>query len=194
MKMKLYFSAASPLCRKVRVALIELGLADLVDCVAVESVAAIPDFFAINPLGSLPTLVTERGLSLFEGSVIIEYLQTRSRGLAALPRGGQRWSQLRRQQLCDGIIALTQGLQSPLPAAQGGYPQGAAAINRALDALELEAGDLSFDGAVRTLDISTGVALAYLDSNLPELGWRNGRERLARWYFSFAQRPSMLAT
>jgi glutathione S-transferase len=47
---------------------------------------------------------------------------------------------------------------------------------------------------VRTVEIATGVALAYLDFRHSQMQWRTGRERLASWYFSFAQRPSMLAT
>jgi len=73
-------------------------------------------------------------------------------------------------------------------------PATAEAINRALDALDSEAAELLHEGAVRMVEISTGVALAYLDFRHPQLQWRSGRERLASWYFSFAQRPSMLAT
>ncbi|KAF0119995.1 MAG: glutathione S-transferase, partial [Xanthobacteraceae bacterium] len=47
------------------------------------------------------------------------------------------------------------------------------------------------------LDIGTiavGVSLGYLDFRFPDIGWRQGNERLAEWYARFAERPSMKAT
>jgi glutathione S-transferase len=199
MKMKLYCSATSPWARKVRVAVHELGLGDLVEEIATDPYTATPEFLRINPLSKVPALVTEKGESLLDSSLILEYLATRGRGMATLPRGAQRWILLRRLHLSDGIItaAVTSRMESIRPEAQL-YPpwieRQKQAILRALDALEAEAQDLLFDGPIRTPDISAGVALGYLDLRMPQLQWRSGRERLASWYFAFAQRPSMLAT
>jgi glutathione S-transferase len=199
MKMRLYCSATSPWARKVRVAVIELGLVDLIEEIATDPYTASAEYLAINPLSKVPALVTEKGEPLPDSALILEYLATRGRGLAALPRGAQRWVALRRQQLSDGIItaALACRMESLRPP-EYVYPawieRQTRAIERALDALEAEAQELQFDGPIRTVEISAGVALGYLDFRLPQLQWRNRRDRLASWYFTFAQRPSMLAT
>lgn len=199
MKMKLYLSYTSPYARKVRIALRELGLADLVEETLVDPYNAQPGYLDINPLSKVPALVTEKGEKLFDSKLIVEYLQTRSRGLATMPRGAARWTLLRRLQLAEGILdaAVAMRMEKVRPAQfmfQGWLDRQEAAINRALDALNAEAGELLHEGAVRTVEIATGAALGYLDFRFPQLEWRNGRERLASWYFTFAQRPSMLAT
>ncbi|MDR3415872.1 MAG: glutathione S-transferase N-terminal domain-containing protein [Nevskia sp.] len=199
MRMKLYMTHTSPFARKVRVVVQELGLSDSVGEVPVDPYAAPADFLVVNPLSKVPALVTEKGEHLFDSSLIVEYLQTRGRGLAAMPRGAQRWTLLRRLQLAEGILTAAvacrmEQRRPPEFVYQGWLDRQASAINRALDALDAEAAELLHDGAVRTVEVSAGVALAYLDYRMPALQWRNGRERLASWYFTFAQRPSMLST
>lgn len=199
MKMKLYLSLTSPYARKVRMVAQELGLADLVQEVLVDPWNAQADFLDVNPLCKVPTLVTEKGETLPDSKLIVEYLLSRGRGLAALPRGAQRWALLRRQQLAEGILdaAVAMRLEQLRPPGffhQGWVDRQTAAINRALDALEPEAGELLLEGPVRTVEIAVGAALGYLDFRHGRLEWRKGRERLASWYFSFAQRPCMQST
>ena len=199
MKMRLYASKTSPYARRVRVVVLELGLQDLVEEVATEPFDPSADFLAANPLCKVPVLVTEKGERLPDSSLIVEYLLTRGRGLASLPRGAQRWALLRHQQLGEGIMDASVATQlekrrPPEFLYQPWLDRQATAINRALDALEAEAADLLLADSVRTVEVTIGSALAYLDFRLPQLEWRSGRERLAAWYFAFAQRPSMLAT
>ncbi|HZR37666.1 MAG TPA: glutathione S-transferase N-terminal domain-containing protein [Nevskia sp.] len=200
MKMKLYLSLTSPYARKVRMVVRELGLVDLVQEAVVDPWNAGADFLAANPLSKVPTLVTDKGEALPDSKLIVEYLLTRGRGLATLPRGAQRWALLRRQQLAEGIIdaavamRLEQAMRPPEFAYQGWLDRQVGSINRALDALDLDAGELLHEGPVRMVEIAVGAALGYLDFRQPQLQWRHGRERLASWYFSFAQRPSMQAT
>jgi glutathione S-transferase len=199
MKMKLYLSLTSPYARKVRMVIHELGLGDLVGESLVDPFNAPDDFLGANPLSKVPVLVTEKGESLPDSKLIVEYLQTRGRGLAVMPRGAARWTLLRRLQLAEGIIdaAVASRLEKVRPPEfvyQGWLDRQAAAINRSLDALNLEAPELLHEGPVRTVEIAAGAALGYLDLRHPQLQWRSGRERLASWYFIFAQRPSMVAT
>lgn len=199
MKMKLYLSLSSPYARKVRMVAHELGLADLVQEIVIDPWNAQADFLDINPLSKVPTLVTEKGEALPDSRLIVEYLLTRGRGLAALPRGAQRWTLLRRQQLAEGLVDAAvamriEKLRPPEFVYQGWIERQTAAINRALDALDLEAAELLHEGPIRTVEIAAGAALGYLDFRHAQLEWRQGRERLASWYFSFARRPCMLAT
>lgn len=201
MKMKLYLSLTSPYARKVRILVQELGLGDLVSEVVVDPYNAPADFLGANPLSKVPTLVTEKGEALPDSKLIAEYLQTRARGsIVTLPRGAQRWTLLRRLQLAEGVLdaavamRMEKAVRPPEFVYQGWIDRQTAAINRALDALDNEAAELLHEGAIRTVEIAVGAALGYLDFRHPQLEWRSGRERLASWYFSFAQRPSMLAT
>jgi len=198
-KMKLYCSPTSPYARKVRVVARELGLADLIEEVMIDPHTASGIFLDTNPLSKVPTLVTDKGQVLPDSKLIVEYLQTRGRGLASLPRGAARWGILRRQWLAEGLIDAAVGCQMEKrrPAALQSadmIERQLAAIKRTLDALESEAGELLTTETVRTVEISVGVALGYLDLRQPQLQWSSGREGLAHWYLSFALRPSMQAT
>lgn len=198
MKMQLYCSKTSPYSRKVRVAADELGLADLIEEISTDPFDPPPAFLAANPLSRIPTLVTERGEALPDSSLIIEYLQTRGRGLISLPRGSKRWATLRREKLAEGVIdaAVASVLERRRPESivyTVFLDRQAAAIQRSIEVLNLEAGVLDAQ-APGNVEITTGVALAYLDFRMPYLDWRNGHDALAAWFAAFAQRPSMLRT
>lgn len=196
--MKLYTSQTSPYSRKVRVVAHELGLADLIEEIDIDPFSPTPELLAANPLSRIPTLVTEKGESLPDSNLIVEYLHTRGRGLATLPRGSKRWNALRRAQIADGI--MTAGVSTVFERRR---PEGirfvpfldrqADVIRRSVAVLDLEAGELLPD-APGIVEISVGVALAYLDLRMPYIEWRKGHEALDRWFDAFSQRPSMLAT
>ena len=60
-------------------------------------------------------------------------------------------------------------------------------------ALEAEAADLQSDVA-DIGHLAIAVALSYLDFRFSAEAWRTAHPRLASWYASFEQRPSMRAT
>jgi glutathione S-transferase len=171
--MKLFCSLTSPYARKVRVVIDELGLTEQVEEVLTDPFSPSPELLVANPLSRIPTLISDRGEALPDSRLIIDYLQARGRPLAALPRGTQRWAAMRRLQLAEGIMD--------------------AAVATVLEALNHEAAALSLR-AVGLIEITTGVALAYLDFRMPYLEWRRGHEPLMQWFESFSRRPSMLKT
>ncbi|HEX4895556.1 MAG TPA: glutathione S-transferase N-terminal domain-containing protein [Solimonas sp.] len=198
MKMQLYCSKTSPYSRKVRVAAEELGLADLIEEVLTDPFNPPPEFLAANPLSRIPTLVTEKGEALPDSDLIIEYLQTRGRGLASLPRGTRRWAALRRQQVAQGILdgAVATLLEKRRPESiiyAQFLDRQTAVIKRSLELLSLEASALATDPP-GVVEITTGVALSYLDFRMPYLEWRRDHPALDAWHAQFAQRPSMLKT
>lgn len=196
--MKLYSSVTSPYSRKVKVVAAELGLTDLIDEVLTDPFAPSAELLAANPMSKIPTLVTERGEALPGSALIIEYLQTRGRGLAALPRGTKRWSCLRRAAVAEGILdsAVATVFETRRPEGIRYMPfldRQADMIRRSVAVLNLEAAELSAD-APGLVEVTTGVALAYLDFRMPYIEWRRGHEPLQKWFEAFAIRPSMLAT
>lgn len=197
-KMRLYCNATSPYARRVRVAIEELNIAHLVEEVLADPFAPTPEFLIANPLAKIPTLVNERGDALPDSGLILDYLASRYGGLASLPRGLKRWEVLRRTRLAEGILdaAVSTVLEKRRPEGIHYTPwldRQAAAIHRALDALQPEVGFLS-PHAPGICEITCAVALSYLDLRMPYLEWRNNRDALARWHADFSQRPSMQKT
>lgn len=196
--MKLYCSQTSPYARKVRVVAQELGLQDLIEEIPSDPFAPPPELLAANPLSRIPTLVTEKGEALPDSNLIVEYLLTRGRGLAALPRGSRRWAALRRMHVADGVMtaAVATVFEKRRPEGIRHTPfldRQADVIRRSVAVLDLEAAELATD-APGLVEITVGVALAYLDLRMPYLEWRKGHDPLDRWFTGFAARPSMLAT
>ena len=68
-----------------------------------------------------------------------------------------------------------------------------AKVSRALDAIvERWMGHLA--GPIDISHVAVACALGYLDLRHEAREWRQGRDSLARWYESFAERQSMMAT
>jgi glutathione S-transferase len=196
--MKLYCSKTSPYARKVRIAVEELGLGEQVEEIIADPFNPPPELLAANPLSKIPTLVTDRGESLPDSQVILDYLTHRKTGLATLSRGAKRWEVLRRTQIADGVIdaAVAIVMEKRRPESIHYIPfldRQIATIRRALDTLNADAGLLALQ-TPSVCEITVGAALGYLDFRLPYLEWRKERDALSNWYTVFAQRPSMQKT
>ncbi len=196
--MKLYCSLTSPYARKVRVVIDELGLSEQVEEIITDPFNPPPELLAANPLSRIPVLISDRGEPLPDSRLIIDYLQARNRPLSPLPRGSQRWAALRRLHLAEGITdaAVATVLEKRRPEGiiyTAHLDRQAQRIKRAVEVLNAEASSLSLR-SVSLVEITTGVALGYLDFRMPYLEWHRGHEGLAQWFESFAHRPSMKKT
>jgi len=199
--MKLYWSPRSPFVRKVMVCAHETGLASRIQPVPTLVVMSKPnlDLMRENPLGKIPTLVTDDGKVLHDSLLICEYLDSLHNGARMFPESSDaRWQALSWQALGNGMLdALVLWRNETLkPRAQQG-PDLLAAFElkarRAVDALELEAPRLAAT-PFGIGHIAIGVALGYIDFRFPALEWRRGHSAIAAWYQTFAQRPSAVAT
>ena len=197
--MQLYFNPASPYVRKVRVTAHELGLGGRIELTSISLSPVSPHegVRSSNPIGKIPTLVTDDGMTLYDSPVICESLDALAGGNRIFPAPGTaRWTALRRQALGDGIMdaaVLTRYEQGVRPKelrwdawVDGQFLK----VRTALDALERE--DLA--GAFDIGAISIACALGYLDLRFAGEGWRTSRPRLAAWLQSVSQRPSLTAT
>jgi len=199
--MKLYWSSRSPFVRKVMVCAHETGLASRIELVRTLVVMSKPnlDLMRENPLGKIPTLITDEGKVLHDSLLICEYLDSLHRGPRMFPEGGNaRWQALLWHALGTGMLdALVLWRNEMLkPQAQQGADLLAAfelKTRRAVDALEQEAAQLAAT-PFGIGHIAIGVALAYIDFRFPELEWRRGHPAIAAWYETFAQRPSAQQT
>lgn len=197
--MQIYFSAASPFVRKVMVAAQELGLEVGKLPSAAHPVNRDRAIIAQNPLGQVPTFLTEDGTALYDSRVICEYLDHRAGGGRLFPAAGDaRWRALVEQSLADGILdaALLARYESVVRPAERRWDAWLDGqmdkVATGLDGLEAQAGGLGMRVDIGT--ISIGCALGYLDFRFPALPWRDGRGALGAWYAQFGARPAMRAT
>jgi glutathione S-transferase len=141
--------------------------------------------------------VTEDGTVLYDSLVICEYLDSLGPAPRLVPTmGPPRWTELRRHALANGLLDLLilwrneRERAAPDPSLLDAF---ALKTRVALDALEGEVEAIGA-GPVGLAAITVGVLGGYLDFRFGDLGWRQGRPRLAAWHAEFASRPSMGAT
>ena len=199
--MKLYWSPRSPFVRKVMVCAHELGLAERIEQVyALVSMTRLnPDVAKANPIGRIPVLVTDDGMTLYDSNVICEYLDTQLGRAKLFPQvAPDRWYTLTRLALADGMLetGVLWRSERVKPAPQQSSPTIVAferKIESALDTLE-NATPQPDANYVDIGDIGIGVALGYLDFRFVDIDWRARCPKTAKWFEAFNQRPSMQAT
>lgn len=197
--MQLYYNTASPFVRKVRVTAHELGLGKAVQLINV-SLSPVSPHDALrcsNPIGKIPALITDDGASLYDSSVICEYLDALAGRNRIFPAAGPaRWTALRRQALADGIMdaAVLIRYEEAVRPKELQWQDWLAAqwlkVRTALDALEQE----SLAGAIDIGTISIACGLGYLDLRFPGEPWRASRPRLGAWAADIGKRSSLAAT
>ena len=204
--MTLFWSSRSPYVRKVMVAAHEIGVQDRLTLVRKNVAILKPDdeVTVANPLGKIPALVLEDGTSLYDSSVICEFLD----GLRPKPTlfptdSAARLVTLRQQATGNGLMDLMVIGRAERMRPDGSRSDAHVAayyrkMTTTLDRLELEANSLSATPfSIGPLTI--GCALSYADFRsadigFAEAGWRSTRPKLARWHESFRARASVKAT
>ena len=198
--MKLYYSPTSPFARKCLVAASELGLRGRIELLpaAPHPVTRDAALVAQNPLGKVPTLVTDDGEVLYDSRVISEYLDALA-GFRLVPRDGPaRFRVLTRQALADGVMDAAVLARYEMAARQQALRWQAwtdgqvAKVASALDALESTAA--GFGDHVDVGTIGFGCALGYLDFRFPQIDWRTPHPSLQRLYDKLSARQSFVDT
>jgi glutathione S-transferase len=197
--MQLIASPLSPFVRKVRVLLIEADLEAQVEVVNVTTTPLDTDAqaAAANPLGKIPALIREGGVTLHDSRVITRYLDTLAGGGFYPP--ARLWEVLTLEATAEGVMDAAlmmayEGRFRPEDKQHAPWVDAQwAKIARALDAIEARwmshlAGPLDMS------HIATGCALGYIDLRHDARGWRKGRPALDAWYAEFSQRESMTRT
>jgi glutathione S-transferase len=198
--MQLFYSASSPFVRKCLVCAHELGLRERIELVAAapHPVNRDRNVVAHNPLGKIPTLITDEGSVLYDSRVICEYLNALGDG-HLLPAGGpQRWSVLVDEALADGLLdaaVLTRYESAVRPENLRWTDWITGQIDKVSCALaEVERRAAGFGGRVDVGAIALACALGYLDFRFASLGWRAQHPAAAKWFERFGERASMAAT
>jgi glutathione S-transferase len=198
--MKLYYSATSPYVRKCLVSAHELGLREQIELLpaAPHPVNRDRALVVCNPLGKVPTLVTEDGTVLYDSRVICEYLNALGDGHLIPKLPAARWSNYRDEALADGILDAAvlvryETFARPESLRWKDWIDGQLdKVTCSLAEIEGRAGTL--DQRIDLGTIATGCALGYLDFRFAALGWKHIYPKTAAWFERFAARESMLAT
>ena len=196
--MKLFYSAASPFVRKVRVVAIEKGIDDQIELFTSERDKRLHELGPDNPILKVPTLFDDDGEAWFDSPVICEYLDSLVPEPTLFPKDGTaRWQALRMQAIGDGGMDDAVKLAYEAARKSGGrspYWLGRwrQAVDGALNTLNTEAAALSEQLSIGP--IAVGCFLGFLDQSRVIGDWRAYREDLALWHEDFAARLSMQET
>lgn len=198
--MRLYTSNTTPFGRKAQVAVIEAGLTDRVEIVAVAGTPLDPGTLPVdrNPLGKIPALLRDDGAAIYDSRVICRYLDDVSGG-KLYPAGAALWDTLVLEATADGMLdaAVLMVYETRLRPEDARFAPWVEAqwtkIARALDAAEAR-WTAHLAGPVDMGHLALACTLAYLDFRHGARNWRAGRPQLAAWEAGMAPRPSMLAT
>ncbi len=203
--MQLRHAPTSPYVRKVRVLAQEAGLIDQIELVVTNPYDS-SELSDLTPLGTVPALVTDDGMTLCDSPVICAYLDSLHDGDSFVPASGKaRFEDLNLQALADGLLdaALSRMNEIRLRPESfqwdGHHERMRAKVDRTLDHFEKMAASGGLPAVPPSARpslgiIAVGCALGYLDLRFSADNWRQGRPALSAWYETFSARPSMQDT
>jgi glutathione S-transferase len=197
---KLYYSATSPFVRKCLVSAHELGLRERIELLPATPHPVNRDraLIVCNPLGKVPTLVTDDGAVLYDSRVICEYLNALGDRHLMPDEAAERWGASCDAALGDGIMEAAVLVRYET-FARPEYLRWKDWIDGQMDKVscslaEIEARAATFERRIDLGTIAIGCALGYLDFRFAALGWKNSHPKTAAWFERFAGRESMVAT
>ncbi|WP_346795916.1 glutathione S-transferase N-terminal domain-containing protein [Halomonas sp. Bachu 37] len=197
--MKLCLNATSPYARVVRIVASEKNLTDSVSLHWCDPWVDDPALLAVNPLGRVPALVTDDGVTLTEALLIAQYLDSQGPAPSLIPKDRQAevlalagLGQGLMEAAFNSVIARKHQGQEADDSLLGQRRQ--AAIRRTLEALETQQREQQEQSALTLGDIVVAVALDYLAFRLPELAWQQQHPSLAQWHQGLINRESFQAT
>ncbi|MDO9007432.1 MAG: glutathione S-transferase [Thiobacillus sp.] len=198
--MKLVTSLTSPYGRKARVVLLEKKIPFQLQ---VEN-PWLPDnpVALINPLGKVPVLVLEDGVSVFDSRVIVEYLDHISPVAHLIPSEPKTRMVVRGiEALADGVIDAAVAVfleRKRAPELQSGdwLALQQKTLFRGLEALSEALGEKPWylGNSMTLADIACGCMLGYLELRFAEIDWRGAHPNLVKLMDKLMERASFKET
>ncbi len=190
-------SPASPFGRKVKIVAGLLGLLDRIDVVTADTGNSEDPVRKDNPLGKIPTLVTDEGQAIYDSRVIVEYLDMLAGGGKVIPADPkQRIEVLTLLALCDGIndaslLIVYEGRYRPVEKHVASWTEHQAGkVKRGLDYLEKTLKPVSVLPNVG--EVAAACVLGYLDLRFGGQ-WRGDYPKLVAWLDDFEAKVPMYA-
>ncbi len=198
--MKLLSSPTSPFGRKVRIALLEKGARH--EVINPWQPSSGLELAKHNPLGKVPALLLDDGITLFDSVVIAEYVDAQMPEPRLIPSEPRERALVRRwEAMSDGIAEaavtiMLEGRRAEALRDATVIERQLGKIRQALAFAEAELGHAGFahGSAFSLADAALVSALGYLDLRVPDEPWRAQCPRLARYLAELEARPSVRET
>ena len=186
---KILYSPTSPYSAKVRMAAAYAGIP--LEAVVVDTNSQPPELTGPNPLGKIPTLLTDEGLGIYDSRTITQYLNRLS-GNALFPRNpAKRLEAEMLEALADGVCdsLLAHVYERRLrPAEKVHQPWLDLQWSKAMRAFDhLNASPPKLPKKITAGHIALRACLGYIDLRFPGQ-WEEGRARLKRWAARFDEK------
>lgn len=203
--MKLIGSLTSPYVRKVRIVLNEKKIEH-------EFVVDSPwepgsDVASLNPLGKVPVLITDDGLTLYDSAVIVDFLEAATPNSRLLPQPNRIRATVKCLEAlaggtCDAgaSIIIENKMHSPDTVSEELLKRNFNKICLAVEKMSADLGtkDYFIENNYGLGDIAVGCALAFVDrlnhEKLIDLPWREMYPNLDAYMNKLDTRPSFIET
>jgi glutathione S-transferase len=192
--MKLLYAPASPYSAKVRMAALQAGIA--IEYQTVDTSADPADLVSKNPLGKIPTLITDEGDAVYDSRVITQYLN-RFSGNKLFPRNAAKRLEAERLEaladgICDCLLTMVYERRSR-PEEKIHQPWLDRQWSKAVRGLDmLNATPPKLPKQIHVGHIAVRAMIGYLDIRFAGK-WEKGRGKLKRWATRFDEKFPELA-
>ncbi|HEY9849007.1 MAG TPA: glutathione S-transferase family protein [Leptolyngbyaceae cyanobacterium] len=190
----LYYAQRSPYARKIRILLAEKNL----DCEmkATDIMNKSAEFIQISPIGKVPVLVDEDSTTIWDSTLIMEYLDETYPEPSFYPSDRKQRLECRKWEdigdtLADNAVALWYRKLK----GENADPKYQSAIDRLLPVLDeqLTTSTYLLGKNWTAADVSALCALGYYTLRLGE-DWQHQYLRLGQWFKNLHQRESVKTT
>jgi glutathione S-transferase len=186
---KILYAPTSPYSAKVRMAAAYAGIP--LEAVVVDTNSQPVELTGPNPLGKIPTLVTDEGQGIYDSRTITQYLN-RVSGNALFPRNSaKRLEAEMLEALADGVCdcLLTHVYERRMrPAEKVHQPWLDLQWSKAMRAFDLlNANPPKLPKKITAGHIALRACLGYIDLRFPGQ-WEKGRSKLKRWATRFDEK------
>lgn len=197
--MKLIYTTTSPLARKCRIILRELGLADRIEEIITATRSEDALIMTYNPNGMVPTLETDEGYTICETTVICNYLEKQSNNKKFIPQNEKEYWQIIgldaiASQMLESVVSRARDMK--FKPKEFHFPAGIKyeqrRVQRGFDFLEKKSS--IFMNKVNRLHITLGMVCLVLDNVFPDEKWRENRSNILKVYEKFKSRDSFKDT
>ncbi|MFA0811638.1 glutathione S-transferase N-terminal domain-containing protein [Microbulbifer epialgicus] len=180
--MQLFLTYSSPFARAVRIVIQEHKLQSCISGHFSHPFQNHEELTSSNPLGKVPCLVLDNGLTIMDSEVICSYLDMQLGDGRLSKEVNNSWNLRTLYSLTSGLTETLVQRQIEKVRERGGlrsefwWLRYNSAISRTLDFLESRV--VQIPGALSMLHINLGSALSYLDFRHADLNWRSQRPQL----------------
>ena len=192
---KLLYSSTSPYSAKVRMAAAYAGIA--LEKVTVDTGSDPELLVEANPLGKIPTLITDDGVTVYDSRVITQYLNRMS-GNKLFPRNPARRLEAETLEaladgICDCLLTMVyeRRMRPEEKLHQPWLDRQWSKVERGLD--RLNAAPPKLPKRITVGQIAVRAMISYLDLRFAGK-WEKGRAKLRRWAARFDERWPELTT